>query len=263
MKRIFFLLLFQLLILTGISAGEIVLNGNYYGNNLVIVNPTVGDGFCVTEVLVNGSKTQDEIRSNSFEIDFSQLGLKTGDAVNVVIRHKEGCVPTVVNPKALSIQIAFSFVYAKFDRNGKFTWNIKGEAGEDPFFIEQFRWNKWLQVAEVRPEEDSTHSNTWFADVNTHFGLNQFRVLKIDPNGNPVYSKVIKYANNKAPEVTLASTKVTDKIIFSAPTMYELFDLKGNYVSGGVAKEVDVTEIDKGKYFLNYDTKSAINIVKK
>jgi hypothetical protein len=155
----------------------------------------------------------------------------------------------VVNPTALSVQIDFSFVYAKFDRNGKLTWNIKGEAGEDAFIVEQFRWNKWVQVAEVMPEEDSTHTNTWTIDVNTHVGLNQFRVLKIDPNGNPVYSKVVKFNNLKAVEVTLTSAKVTDKIIFSAPTMYELFDIKGSYVMGGVAKEVDVTEIDKVKYF--------------
>jgi hypothetical protein len=261
MKRIFSLLFFHLLLLSSLSAAEIALNGNYYGNNLVVVNPSLGTGFCVTEVLVNGTKTQDEIRSNSFEIDFSLLGLKTGDAVKVVIRHQSGCVPTIVNPTALSAQVAFSFVFAKFDRAGKFTWNIKGEAGEDPFFVEQFRWNKWVQVAEVR-SEDSTRFNTWLTDVNSHLGLNQFRVLKIDPNGNPVYSKVVKFNNIKAVEVTLTSPKVTDKILFSAETMYELFDQKGNYVSGGIALEVDVTEIEKGKYFLNYDTKS-VTITKK
>ncbi len=262
MKRILTFLLLQLLVVASLSAGELVLSGNYYGNNLVVVNPSNGSGFCVTEVLVNGVKTQDEIKSNSFEIDFNQLGLKNGDAVKVVIRHTDGCTPTVVNPSALSAQVEFSFVYAKFDRSGKITWNIKGEAGEDPFFVEQFRWNKWVQVAEVQPEEDSTNSNTWFSDVNTHMGLNQFRILKIDPNGNPVYSKVVKYTNSKTTEVTLTSTKVTDKIIFSAETMYELFDLKGNYVSGGIAKEVDINEIDKGKYYLNYDTKT-VTITKK
>jgi hypothetical protein len=261
MKRILLLFLALFLMSGSIKAAEMVISGNYYGNNLVVVNPSVGSGFCVTEVLVNGSKTNDEIRSNSFEVDFSLLGIKIGDPVTVVIRYQEGCHPIIVNPKALSAKVAFTFTYAKMDRSGKLMWNVKGEAGDDPFMVEQFRWNKWVQTSEVRTQ-DSSKYNTWLADINAHYGLNQFRVVKVDPNGNPVYSKVVKYNNLKGVEVILSSSKVTDKIIFSGETMYELFDQKGNYISGGIAKEVDITDIDKGKYFLNYDTKS-VTITKK
>jgi len=261
MKRLILLFMLPLLFSGKLSAAEIVISGNYYENNLFIVNPSVGDGFCITEVLVNGNRTQDEIRSNSFEIDLSQLNLAPGDPVKVQIRHQEGCTPTIINPTALTAQVDFSFVYAKFDRNGKLSWNIRGEAGEDPFIAEQFRWNKWVQVGEMEAG-DTAKNLTWQMDVNLHFGLNQFRILKIDPNGNPVYSKVVKYNNTKGAEVTLNAIKVSDKIVFSTETMYEIFDQQGNYMMGGIAAEVDVSEIEKGKYFLNYDTKS-VTITKK
>lgn len=261
MKRTLLTLFIVFSLLFSGFAGELALSGTYYGNNLVVLNPSMGTGFCVTEVLVNGKTTKDEIRSNSFEIDFSLLELKVGDAVSIVIKHHDGCKPTIVNPLALTSRKEFSFVSIKFDRNGKLAWTIKGEAGEEPFFVEQFRWNKWIQVAEVRPT-DTVRANSYQSDVNAHMGMNQFRVVKTDANGNPVYSKVTKYNNLKATEVELISSKITDKISFSAETMYELFDQNGNYLSGGVAKEVDASELGKGKYFLNYDTKS-VTITKK
>jgi hypothetical protein len=261
MRRTLLTLITTVFILSCCHAGEITLSGNYYGNNLVVLNPSIGNGFCVTEVLVNGKKTSDEIRSNSFEIDFSLLELKSGDPVKVVIKYHDGCTPTIVNPQALTAHSAFTFVSIKFDRSGKLTWTIKGELGEDPFFVEQFRWNKWVQVTEVRPS-DTIHNSTYAVDVNTHYGLNQFRIVKTDASGNPIYSKVAKYNNIKATEVELISSKITDKISFSAETMYELFDQNGNYLSGGIAKDVDASDLGKGKYFLNYDTKS-VTVTKK
>lgn len=244
-----------------IRAGEIVLTGNFFGNNLVVINPNSGDGYCVTEVLVNGKTTKDEIRSNSFEIDFGLIGLKIGDPVKVVIRYHEGCVPKVINPSALLADQNFAYTAIKFDRSTKLTWSVKGDIGDDPFFVEQFRWNKWMQVGEVS-SSDTVRRGQFTFDAIFHSGFNQFRVFRIDAFGNPAYSKIVKYNNIRMIPVELSSTKITDKLIFSAETLYELFDLKGNYMSGGYAKEVDVTDYEKGKYFLNYDVKS-VTITKK
>lgn len=259
--RSLLLILFSFLLSMYCRAAEISLSGNYYGNNLVVVNPGSDNDFCVTGVKVNGQVTRDEIRSNSFEIDFSLLDLKIGDAVTVVITHKDGCTPTVVNPGVLNMRSDFAFLGAKFDRSGNFTWTTKGDPGENPFLVEQFRWNKWVKVAEVAGS-DSVRFNAYQLAVNTHMGANQFRVLTIDADGNAFYSKIVKYNNLRATEVTLVSSKITDKINFSGETMYELFDQNGNYISGGVATEVDASELGKGKYFLNYDTKS-VSITKK
>lgn len=252
--------LFLLLIPFASHSAEIVLKGNYYGFNLYVLNPSTANGFCVTGVSVNNVATRDEIRSNSFEIDFSQLNLKTGDAVTVVIRHSDGCQPTVINPKALQKAESFGFNFVKADKSGNLIWGTRGELSEDPFIIEQFRWNKWIQIGEVSVS-DSAGKGQYSFDTNPHSGLNMFRILRNDQNGNPLYSKTIKYTS-KLPEISLESSRVSDSLVFSAETLYEIFDLKGQFLAGGFAAKVDVSDLEKGKYWLNFDNKS-VNFTRK
>jgi hypothetical protein len=82
---------------------ETDLKGHYHGKNLLVENPYGPDGigFCVVEVKVNGKITTDEINNQSFDVDFSALGLKEGDAVEVELIHKKGCEPVVTNPEDL------------------------------------------------------------------------------------------------------------------------------------------------------------------
>jgi hypothetical protein len=258
-RKTFILFLFTAASLTAF-AGEIVIKGNYYGINLYVNNPSMGNGFCVTKVLVNDVETRDEIRSNAFEVDFSLLNLKIGDPVSVIIKHKDGCVPVIANPKALQKSDPVTFSFTKIDKTGKLVWGITGEMPDDVFIIEQFRWNKWIKIAEISTA-DTTQKNMYAYDFVPHFGLNQFRIIRNDVNGNPVYSKVIKYTSKTA-EINLESAKVSDKLVFSAETQYEIFDLKGNFISEGFGKEVDVTDLEKGKYWVNFDNKS-LNFTRK
>ena len=262
MRRSF---LFTTLVFTLISlanyAGEITLKGNYYGFNLYVFNPSVGEGYCVKEVYVNNKLTKDEIRSNSFEIDFAQLDLKVGDAITIIIRHSDGCTPKVINPNALSANTSFSYLSFKSDKIGNLSWSIKGTVSEEPFIVEQFRWNKWINCGEV-PTSEQVQSGQYNFSPNLHTGVNMFRIVHSDNSGNPIYTKTVKFTNAKAKPVTVESTKVTNKIVFSGETMYEIFDLNGNFMLGGVGKEVELNDIEKGKYWLNYDNKS-VNFSKK
>jgi hypothetical protein len=239
---------------------DVVVKGNYYGFNLYVMNPSVGAGFCVTQVLVNNKPTGDELSSNSFEIDLSLLELKTGEPVTVVIKHTAGCTPTVINPKALAVKQQFSFLSAKADKTAKINWTIKGDIGEDAFIVEQYRWNKWMQIGEV-PTQDTVKKEQFSFETHPHSGINTFRIVHTDNTGNPVYSKSIKYTS-KNPEITIESLKVVDKIVFSAETMWEIFDLTGNFISEGYGREIEVLDFEKGKYWLNYDNKS-VNFTKK
>jgi hypothetical protein len=260
LKKTTILLFFLLFIAGHLFAQEITLKGNYYGFNLHVLNPGNDGSFCVTAVLVNNTPSMDEINSNAFEIDFSLMNLKIGDPVAVVIKHKSGCKPEVINPKALQQSENVSFVSPKADKAGKINWAIKGDLMDEPMIIEQFRWNKWIKIGELAPS-DTIKKNTYSFETVTHSGINQFRILFNDENDNPVYSKIIKYTSRN-PEITLESAKVSDKLLFSADTQYEIFDLKGNFISEGFGKEADVTDLEKGKYWLNFDNKS-VNFTKK
>ena len=100
-------------------AGEIELEGTYQGENLYVNNPyaATGVGFCVYEVMVNGTTTTDEINSNSFEVDFSVFRFAMGDPVNVTIRYKEGCEPSVINPEVIAPSASFNTVDIAVNNN--------------------------------------------------------------------------------------------------------------------------------------------------
>jgi hypothetical protein len=55
-----------------------------------------------------------------------------------------------------------------------------------------------------------------------------------------------------------------DKLIeFSDDTRYEIFDMYGNVVLKGFGNEVDVQNLKKGTYYINYDNKTGDKFTKK
>ena len=68
MKHLFiYAFFFAILCLKGFSqVGTLILEGNYQGKNVYVQNPNAasGVGFCVSEVLVNGNITTDELNQN-------------------------------------------------------------------------------------------------------------------------------------------------------------------------------------------------------
>jgi hypothetical protein len=256
MKKIVFIFLFCFTLASGFAQDTLVLEGHYYGKNLYVINPTCGNdtAYGLIKVLVNGKITKDEIKSNSFEVDFSLLELNNGDVVKVLFIYKKGCLPKIINTDVLQPQSTFAFVSAKPDKTGKIIWVTKGELYSS-FTIEQYRWKKWITVGEV-DNTDTLRKNTYTFEVKPHFGQNLFRISHSDQKGNTVYSKTVKYRLATAKEVFISSLKVTDVITFSAETSYEIFDEKGNFLLDGIDIEVSITDLPKGKYWVNYDNKT-------
>src|SRR5690606_16112275 len=108
---------------------------------LYIKNPFSGRGvgFCVFEVYVNGALTRDEINSSAFAIDFNILGIKVGDPIEIILKHKDGCTPLILNPESIKPHSTFEVSDIKVSNN-ILTWTTTKESGSLPFIIEQFRW---------------------------------------------------------------------------------------------------------------------------
>ncbi len=234
------------------ASGEIVLKGVYQGKNIYVMNPfaSSGVGFCVFEVTVNGQLTTDEINSSAFEIDLTIFQFSKGDKLIISIKHKDGCVPKVINPEVLKPQSTFIESNLKVSNEGVLSWTTSAESGSLPFIVEQFRWNKWVKVGEIEGKGTAT-TNTYVVAVKPHSGNNRFRVKQIDYTRKPRYSKEIRYRSMEPP-VTFSPEKPTNEIIFSRETMYEIYDYYGNLVQKGIAARVDITNLAKGDYFLNY-----------
>lgn len=263
MKR-FLLSFFVLVIAVSVYAESniIQLDGIFQGKNLYVVNPfaSSGVGFCVYEVNVNGQITTDEINSSAFEIDLSLFQLQLGEKIMITIKHKENCKPKVLNPEDLKPKSTYELVSINVDKEGSIKWETKGEAGKLPFIVEQYRWNKWVKIGELEGK-GTPGLNSYSLKATPHSGENKFRVKQIDYTKKPRYSDEVKL-RSMTPPVSLESKKITDNITFTMETMYEIYDYYGNIVLKGKGKEVNVANLPKGKYFLNFDN-STEQITKK
>ncbi len=234
-----------------INAEELVIKGTYQGENIYVKNPFApsGIGFCAYEVTVNGMITTDEINSSAFEIDLSVYGFKIGDDVNIVIRYKDDCTPMVLNASALQVQKPAKFETVSV-KDGTLHFTTSGETGSLPFVIEQFRWNKWVKVGEVRGKGHN-QTNTYDVKVRTHSGPNKFRVRQTTGNRKvQSYSREV-VAIVTTPKITFKTS--SNEVTFTGETMYEVYDQFGGIVFKGYGKSINISTLAKGKYYLNYD----------
>jgi len=249
-------LTFSIFSALSLFAQEITLEGTYIGKNLYILNPDIENGFCVKEVKVNGLKTRDELNSNSFEIDFSQMNIETGKNVYIQIFHKPNCKPIIINPEVLVEKLDFSFQNAKVNRKGFLCWDINGNLGEGLFTVEQFRWKKWIKVGELK-SVDTVSINSYALEISPNTAQNIFRVQFKNAQGRITTSKEIKYIL-PGKEIMILTEKIKDRIAFSSVTIYEIIDESGNLMLQGNDKYIDVSGLPKGSFFLNYDNKTEV-----
>lgn len=259
-KRTFSLLLLIFMMNLSSMAAIIQVEGIYRGENLYIMNPfsSSGIGFCVSEVKVNGLLTTDEINSSAFEIDFSALNLKIGDKVEVIISHKKGCVPKILNPEVLKPKSTYVLQSISVDKTGVLKWITTGEKGKIPFIVEQFRWNKWIVIGKVEGK-GMPEKNSYSMKVSFNSGVNKFRVKQSDFSNRAKISPEAKFMSLQ-PEVSYTPAKgqkVSKEIIFSARTRYEIYSYYGSLIKKGEGTSVDVSKLKPGTYFLNYDNKTA------
>jgi len=232
---------------------SIVLNGIYQGKDLYVKNPfsDLGVGFCVYEVYVNGILTSDEINSSAFAIDFNTLEIKVGTPIEVILKHKKKCRPLVLNAEAIKPHSTFEVTDIKV-ANNILGWTTTKESGSLPFIVEQFRWNKWVKAGEVQGI-GTNDAHTYKFELTPYSGENKVRVKQVDFSDEPKYSEAVTY-DGKSAKVSFEPKKVDDIIKFSASTSYEIFDLYGVLVETGFGKSIDVTNLKKGEYYLNYDS---------
>lgn len=236
------------------------LEGTYQGKNLYVLNPEdeSGFGYCTRKVTVNGDVLPSSIGTRAFEIDFSLFQLQIGDPVFIVIEHTLNCKPKVINPEVLLPRSTFKVLEMSVSETGKLVWKTQNENGKLPFFIEQYRWNKWVQIGEVNGKGTNT-INTYEFQVLPHAGKNTVRVVQIDHSGEKKASNEVSF-ESETKEVSFGPLKVRDFIRFTSDgkaveTKYEIFDAYGNIVKKGFGESVDCKNLVKGVYYINFDNK--------
>lgn len=237
-------------------AGSIVLEGRYQQRNLFVINSVSPDGvgFCTYEVTVNGLVSSDEINSQAFEIDLSIYAFKLGDPIAIVIKHKDGCAPKVLNPGALEPAPTFECNKIECTPAGLLTWETTGEMGKLTYIIQQFKWNKWVNVGEVLGNGTQV-KNTYKFQVQLSSSKNKFRVVQKSYEGDLRKSPTCEVISPVTP-VTFKYDRKTKLVNFSAETSYEMYNIYGQIVKRGFGISVDCTTLNKGEYYLSYDSRT-------
>ncbi|MCH2198507.1 MAG: hypothetical protein MK081_06970 [Flavobacteriales bacterium] len=243
------------------NAGVYVYSGIYQGRDLYVKNPFSADGvgFCVFEVKVNGELTTDEVNSSAFAIDLAMFELNIGDPIEVVIRIKDDCEPRVINPEDISPRSTFEVENISVSGENKLSFVTSNEGGPLPFTVEQFKWNKWVEVATINGKGDGGHQ--YEVDIRFHEGVNTFRVKQRDAAGTKTSDKVDVDSSTAA--VSMVSNKIYDKVEFSAACAYEVFDEYGVLVTKGNGPTIDASSWGKGQYFVNYGKTFGAVVMKK
>jgi hypothetical protein len=252
MKNLLALFLCFTSLTASVSAGTIVIEGKYQDKNLYVQNGYAGNGigFCTYEVSINGHTSTDEVNSSAFEIDFAAFQIKPGTPVVVEIKHKDDCSPKVLNPEALKPRATFEVVNINIDKNAILNWSTKNEMGSLPYVVEQFRWNKWIPVGEVKGG-GAMENNEYHFQTTPHSGENKFRVKQVGYGSAARSSESVPYISTVG-QPTYTMDKGSN-IQFSSETMYEVFDAYGNIIKRGFGNNLDIANLSKGAYYLCYD----------
>lgn len=248
------------------NESSIVIEGHYQGKNLYVQNPFSGSGvgFCVIAVYVNDDVTTDQVNSSAFEIDFSNTSIEQGSPVVVRIQHKLDCLPKVLNPEVLRPKSTFDNSEIFVNDNKILKWKTTNEQGKLTYIVEQYRWNKWVKIGEVDGNGKVEENNYKFSVAShIHSGENKFRAKQIDYTGRPRPTKSTTYSDKAQTVITLINPKVKKTLDFSDNTLYEIFDTFGNLVKKGYGKIINIENLPKGLYYVNFDNTSGAVVSKK
>lgn len=232
----------------------IILEGEYQNRNIFVSNsPTQsGIGYCSFEVRVNGNIVTDQIEARAYEIDLTVFDLNINDPVLIEIKHKRGCSPKILNPDALISKPTFNVVNIEMNEDGTLTWSTTDEHGKLPFIIQQYKWNKWVDVGEVQGK-GTPELNKYSFIVTFISGQNKFRVVQKINSQRFRQSKSITIKSER-PKLNFVYNRKNKKVVFSHSTAYEIHDKYGQLIMRGFDSQADVGHLTKDEYYLSFDS---------
>lgn len=236
------------------EAAKLVVQGTYQGKNLYVDNPinSSGVGFSISKVLVNNEITSDEINSSAFIIDLGIYGFNTGNEITVEIIHQNDNPPLILNPESLQPKSTFEITDLKLDNQGTLEWSTVNENGSLPFVIEQYRWNKWIKLGEVLGN-GSNEENTYTFQVDLNSGKNKVRIVQKDYTNEPRRSDIATTFKDSYAQVKFIHNVPKKSLVFNQDTRFEIYDEYGRVLKKGFGKRVDLSTIEDGSYYINFD----------
>ena len=238
-------------------AGEMMVKGVYQGMDLYVLNPMldedVGDLYCVNQILINDVPYEGLINSSAFCILLSELNFDLGEMLTITLKHSNDCHPRIINPEILKPLSTYELLEMSLEFGDMLQFKTSGESSQLLFYVQQFRWGKWVDIAEVNGN-GGPGNQQYSVRVYPHHGENKFRVYQNDHLHRFIISKENKFKVEKDSIVIESKIKkVKSNIKFSGDTYFLIQNEYGEVIKKGFANEIDVAGLEKGKYYLRYD----------
>ncbi len=225
--------------------------GVYQGRSVFIQNSydPGSKEFCVKKVSVNERVLNINYRLSAIKVDFDHVDLYT--PVSIKITHKEGCNPIIINPDAIFFHSIFSFEEIQVS-DSLITWRTVGEKpGEGQYVVEYIEGGLWTEQSMI-PAQNKFEGATYSYSPQVTVGSNKFRIKHIFPLGDFLYSRELDLHHYPEP-VTFTPKATNNKVFFSRPAYYQIYDAGSNQVLDGTGAEVDVSRLPRGDYVIYFD----------
>lgn len=156
-----------------------------------------------------------------------------------------------VMTKAEDAGMVLKFTEAALDGDTVLHWTVQ-DYEVCGLVIQHYRWGGWHDLDTVKSSDPADFK----FDVKKYMnaGENKFRVMAKSPT-LLIYSKIVKVTSAKAPsgkDIKHHLGKKGTIIEFSREEFYEIYDKDSKVLMRGLSKSVDVKELKKGDYYINY-----------
>lgn len=248
-----YLLFFIFLINFKSFSQEIRLSGTYQGKNIYVQNPLQPNqnGYCTQAVFVNGNKVLTNPRTSSYEINLSKYAINTPIEIRII--HHNGCKPKVINKSAIYAKTKFKFISFTVSSQS-LNWTVEGETENSVYYVEHLVNNNWTNL-QVLTSQEKQITNSYSIPVKHSTGLNTYRIKHQEKSGQIVYSQTVSY-NSVQGMVKFYPRNVSNKIYFTAIVNYEISDNRKKVIKKGKGKEVDLSNLQRGVYYVSFDNRT-------
>ena len=232
------------------------LSGEYQGKNVFAQarDRNSLEQECLFKITLNGTDISSMIEKYALEIDFTQMDIALGDTVVLMFEHSTSCWIDVLNPEVIRRYSTYDLVSMKIGPDTILRWSANYETGYHDYRVRQFRWNKWVDVGNVPVTPGRSGSYEFSVADFVHSGENKFKVDRSEPPGCRYLSSVkFRGEGENTPVVKYALNDDQTKVLFTIRTRYEIYDSYGNIVKTGRGTSIDISNLKRGIYYLNYD----------
>lgn len=255
--RLLVLILFTTSALMAI--GATTLSGTYQGVPLYVQNPMADDGkgFYTDSISLNGKTMDLNVNQSAYEIPLNDsiYHLEIGDSVTLIIYHKNGCMPKVLNNMSVFPRAKLNISNQTINEAGYLTWTSEDEAVSTVFVIQQYRWNRWINIGEKESQQSAgTHEYSISLQARFHSGSNKFRICRLDWQNKYLYGQSIEITPD-TPKIEVSFVGETGCIFFNEESYFQVYDAYGNKVKIGFGNVVqfNLDVYKSGLYYLCYD----------